>query len=82
MAESTTGTSSSTSSDISLLDMDGTSTSPPVKNVPNAVGVGLSDPEVSKARRQMLDLVNRLESTGWVMAEYYRALLILTIGWL
>lgn len=28
------------------------------------VGVGLSDPQVAQGRRRMLDLVNRLHSTG------------------
>jgi hypothetical protein len=27
-------------------------------------GVGLSDPQLSKGRRRMLDMVNRLHSTG------------------
>jgi len=30
------------------------------------VGVGLSDPQLSDGRRRMLDLVNRLHSTGYV----------------
>jgi hypothetical protein len=41
-------------------------TLPPLANNSSAVtpGVGLSNPEVSRGRRQMLDLVNRLQSTG------------------
>lgn len=31
---------------------------------PNGVGVGLSNPNLSQSRRHMLDLVNRLHSTG------------------
>lgn len=30
----------------------------------SGVGVGLSDPYVAQGRRRMLDLVNRLHSTG------------------
>jgi hypothetical protein len=32
--------------------------------VDDASGVGLSDPQLSQGRRRMLDLVNRLHSTG------------------
>ncbi|THH15705.1 hypothetical protein EUX98_g9424 [Antrodiella citrinella] len=39
-----------------MLKFDGTSV--------DSVGVGLSDPELSSGRRKMLDLVNRLHSTG------------------
>lgn len=33
-------------------------------NAANYAGVGLSNPKLSHGRRQMLDLVNRLHSTG------------------
>lgn len=32
----------------------------------SAVGVSLSNPQMSQSRRKMLDLVNRLHSTGYV----------------
>ena len=39
--------------------------------------VGLSDPKHSQRSRQMLDLVNRLHSTGWVtFNNVFRLLLI------
>jgi len=36
-------------------------------NVDNAVGVALSNPRLSHGRRKMLDLVNKLHSTGLVI---------------
>ena len=36
-------------------------------SVTNGAGVGLSNPLLSQGRRQMLDLVNRLHSTGYVL---------------
>ncbi|KAI0820963.1 P-loop containing nucleoside triphosphate hydrolase protein [Irpex lacteus] len=39
-------------------------TSDEFERVPDAGSVGLSDPQFSSTRRQMLDLVNRLQSTG------------------
>ena len=33
----------------------------------NGNGVGLSDPQLSHGRRTMLDLVNRLHSTGYAI---------------
>ena len=42
-------------------------------------GVGLSDAQLSQSRRQTLDLVNRLHSTGFVLSShFYRILLLLT----
>jgi hypothetical protein len=47
----------------------------PVNNTA-PVGVGLSNPQLSQGRRRMLDLVNRLHSTGSVSSFVYFFLLI------
>ena len=39
------------------------------------VGVGLSDPQVAQGRRRMLDLVNRLHSTGWAVLLFCKVTL-------
>ena len=36
----------------------------------NGVGVGLSNPKLSHGRRKMLDLVNKLHSTGSVIHHF------------
>lgn len=36
-------------------------------NIDNSVGVALSNPQLSHGRRKMLDLVNKLHSTGLVI---------------
>ncbi|KAJ7215356.1 P-loop containing nucleoside triphosphate hydrolase protein [Mycena pura] len=46
------------------LSSNSSSTSTPSADSGNDHGVGLSDPVISQARRRMLDLVNRLHSTG------------------
>jgi hypothetical protein len=33
--------------------------------------VGLSNPRLSQSRRRMLDLVNKLHSTGWVFELFF-----------
>jgi len=43
-------------------------------------GVGLSNPQLSQGRRRMLDLVNRLHSTGSVLYYYYYYYLALLIS--
>ena len=42
--------------------------------------VGLSDPQLSGSRRRMLDLVNRLHSTGYVFASLKLLRLLLRGG--
>ena len=32
------------------------------------VAVGLSDPKLSEGRRRMLDLINRLHNTGYILS--------------
>ncbi|KZT28391.1 hypothetical protein NEOLEDRAFT_1154609 [Neolentinus lepideus HHB14362 ss-1] len=39
-------------------------TTPESRGVPTSGGVGLSDPTLSRTRRRLLDLINRLHSTG------------------
>ena len=41
-------------------------TTPPMSNGNDIASVGLSNPQLSQGRRRMLDLVNRLHSTGLV----------------
>jgi hypothetical protein len=56
-------------SDSSFSDSDIAAFMSPIAtddNAANGAGVGLSNPELSHGRRQMLDLVNRLHSTGQV----------------
>ncbi len=50
-------TSPSTDSFVSTMDVNGTTT-------PDEGAVGLSNSRLSHGRRKMLDLVNRLHSTG------------------
>jgi hypothetical protein len=35
------------------------------------IGVGLSNPQLSQGRRRMLDLINRLHSTGYATESPY-----------
>ena len=56
-------------SDSSFSDSDIAAFMSPIAaddNAANGAGVGLSNPKLSHGRRQMLDLVNRLHSTGQV----------------
>ena len=56
-------------SDSSFSDSDIAAFMSPIAaddNTTNGAGVGLSNPKLSHGRRQMLDLVNRLHSTGQV----------------
>jgi hypothetical protein len=64
MSESTTTT---TSFDIS--DDEPSVSSPTIRANTAGSGLGLSDPKVSRQSREMLDLVNKLQSTGY--AQYF-----------
>ena len=57
--DNSSSTTSATSEFVDVLDV----------NSNNADGVGLSNPRLSQSRRRMLDLVNKLHSTGSVLSS-------------
>ena len=52
----------------------GSPSSPGGGSVSSGAGVGLSNPRLSQGRRRMLDLVNRLHSTGYVLEFFLEVL--------
>jgi hypothetical protein len=59
---------------ISDVEMDASTESPPTESTSGhnvEIGVGLSNSQLSQERRRMLDLVNRLDNTGYVLVNIH-----------
>jgi hypothetical protein len=54
-------------SKMTIFDTEDVSSESSITSTEEGPGVGLSNPQLSQGRRRMLDLVNRLHTTGYVV---------------